>query len=215
MRPLMNTALAALAATCLALPAAAQTAGDSVNDPSLFQETRVATTRAFVATRDGLSDAAMSPLEDLNLRREDIPPLLATFETPYDAVGPMTCRNIERQVSALTELLSADYDEVRAERGRAQRAGDSAGDAVLGAVASEARGFIPFRGVVRRVTGAHSHDQGVREAYEIGYQRRSFLKGIGLTLGCDAPAAPAPMIKDAPVAITFKGTDPNAFKDAH
>ena len=33
-------------------------------------------------TREGFADAALSPLEDLNLKRREIPPLLAAMASP-------------------------------------------------------------------------------------------------------------------------------------
>jgi hypothetical protein len=49
---------------------------------------------------------------------------------------------------------------------------------------------IPFRGWVRKLDGAERHSKEVAAAIAAGSVRRAFLKGVGQTLGCAAPAAP-------------------------
>ncbi|MEO0551542.1 MAG: hypothetical protein AAFZ91_16625, partial [Pseudomonadota bacterium] len=76
-----------------------------------------------------------------------------------------------------------------------------ASTAFLDAVSSGASGFIPYRGIVRTVTGANSHATKVRKAYERGSHRRTFLKGIGLMKGCSYPAAPLPLPEEDPRVV--------------
>lgn len=152
---------------------------------------------AVSQTGDGLADAAMSPLEDFNLKREPIPPLLKALETPYFPAHDMSCAEIAEAVVRLDEHLGADWDapdeEAAEEDGsRAQWAADQTADAALDAVSSEARGFIPFRGLVREATGAEAHARRIRKAYRLGAEQRAFLKGVGQAQGCLPPAAPWP-----------------------
>jgi hypothetical protein len=51
--------------------------------------------------------------------------------------------------------------------------------------------LIPFRGVIREISGANAHDRALREAVIAGVARRSFLKGIGQARGCRYPARSA------------------------
>ena len=51
--------------------------------------------------------------------------------------------------------------------------------------------FIPFRGLIREVSGANDHDRKVRAAIQAGIARRGFLKGVGQSKGCAWPARPA------------------------
>ena len=81
------------------------------------------------------------------------------------------------------------------------RAADGASTAFLDTVASTASGIIPYRGIVRTVTGANSHATKVRKAYERGSHRRTFLKAMGLIKGCDYPAAPLPLPKEDPKVV--------------
>ncbi|MEM7494273.1 MAG: hypothetical protein AAF296_12910, partial [Pseudomonadota bacterium] len=75
--------------------------------------------------------------------------------------------------------------------------------ALLDTVASEAGGLIPFRGVVRRVSGARAWDKKVLKAYERGSHRRTYLKGLGAANGCPIPASPRPRAPE-PQKIIFK-----------
>ena len=166
-------------------------------------------------TRDGLTDAALSPLEDLNLRRENIPARLAGLDTPYGLTEDQSpdCAMIAEAVSQLTSVLGEDDDlpapDDDDDEDRAQWAADRSSDAALGAVASEARGFIPFRGLVRDATGASAHARRVARAYRLGGERRAYLKGYGQALGCNWPAAPLRQINGADQRIEFRGDKPD------
>ena len=127
-----------------------------------------------------LGDAAMTPVSDLNLEKVDIPVYLATMSNPY-ADAPSTCSDIRTEVAALNGLLGEDLDvpEDEAER-REQVALNATSDAV-GSV------LLPFRGVIRAVSGASSHDRKAREAYQRGLVRRAYLKGMAGTMNCPVP----------------------------
>ena len=56
-------------------------------------------------TRDGLGDAALSPLEDLNLKREKIPAAIAGLLSPYEPLPDCECATIARAVRELDTLL--------------------------------------------------------------------------------------------------------------
>jgi len=73
-------------------------------------------------------------------------------------------------------------------------AGNAVGDAV--------GDLIPFRTVVRRLTGAEENAQEMRDALKAGDVRRAYLKGLGLERGCAYPAAPAPAPVAQPTAST-------------
>lgn len=180
--------------------AASEPTGGSVGD---------ATSMAVGQTREGFTDAALSPLEDFNLRKDEIPERLAALDTPYDAGPTLSCIAIAQEVLELDAVLGPDWDAPKTEEdiSEAEWAADKASSATLDFVASEARGFIPFRGVVRRATGAHSHARKYAEAFLKGEQRRAYLKGKGQALGCAWPAAPHPDPGETS-NIVFKGDAP-------
>lgn len=152
-----------------------------------------ATEKAIERTQDGFGDAALSPLEDVNLKRAKIPEKFKQIKNPYLVAVETSCEKIAEEVLELDALLGRDWDIPPPDKkGLNERAADGASTAFLDTVASSASGLIPYRGIVRTVTGANSHATKVRKAYERGSHRRTFLKGIGLAKGCEYPAAPLP-----------------------
>lgn len=140
----------------------------------------------------GIREGILAPLEDLNVRREEIPPILASLAV-YEKQVPSSCRGIAIEVRTLEALVGDDLDavdlrpEATSFRGRAM---DLADDQAYDLLSDFTRDIIPFRGMVRRATGATAHDKAIRNAYRKGHLRRSYLKGIGFAMGCDSPAAP-------------------------
>lgn len=130
-------------------------------------------------------DVAKTPITDLNVGRDgEIPPLLtrATAE-PYSLHNLAKCRQIAGAIQELDEVLGPDIDLPTEERDRI-----NAGRVGKWVVAS----FIPFRGLIREVSGANAQDRKVNAAIQAGLTRRGFLKGVGAAKGCRYPASPAP-----------------------
>lgn len=141
----------------------------------------------------GLADAATQPLEDLNLRRDPIPPVLGeALANPYSQRGMDTCMAIALQVRHLNEALGPDQDEPPPPRaGLTQQAVEALADAAVDAVRSETTDFIPLRGWVRELSGAERHSRRIQAAIQAGRARRAFLKGVGMRQNCAPPAAPS------------------------
>jgi hypothetical protein len=164
--------------------------------------------RAVNKTSQGFDDAALTPLNDFNLRRVEIPARLGALISPYEPLAAKTCSAISAEVVELTKILGADSDAPPPPQATlGQRAGDGAADIALGGVASAATDFIPFRSVVREATGASAHERRLRAAYERGVARRAYLKGVGASIGCAPPAAPEPDagVPPAPPPIEYRG----------
>ncbi|MFA9200362.1 MAG: hypothetical protein ACEQR8_04115 [Cypionkella sp.] len=128
-------------------------------------------------------DVALTPVEDLNLKKDAIPPaLLAAAADPYASAGLRKCADIAAAIAPLDAALGPDMDVA-----------DVAGERVsAGAVAkSVVASFIPFRGVIRELTGAADHQREFQAAIYAGAVRRGFLKGLGQQMKCAYPARPA------------------------
>ena len=163
-------AIAALGAVMLAAPA-----------PVLAQdeerEERVVRDRSPNAR-----DVAMTPLSDLNIAKDEIPEVLQEAEiSPYAHEKLATCDDIVREVDRLTAVLGPDV-ELEVDEG-----GMDVGEVAQSVVGS----FIPFRGIIRRVSGASKREREFKEAIYSGAVRRGFLKGLGEARGCGWPARPA------------------------
>jgi hypothetical protein len=151
---------------------------------------------AYQGGRDfgaGLGSALTAPLEDLNLRREQIPMVLLQAEAnPYDLRNLTRCSTIAAEIERLDEALGPDTDEPAApdQAYLSERAADAASGAALAAIRDATTDFIPGRSWIRRLTGAEQHSQKVQAAIQAGRMRRAFLKGVGMQRNCRAPAAP-------------------------
>lgn len=147
---------------------------------------------AAIDARDGLTEAALSPLEDFNLRRDEIPASLAESDNPYDIPEELDCVEIARHIGRLNGILGRDWDSSDPEdRLNSERLADAAAKATLSTIAAEARGLIPFRSTIRKASGAEKHEKRYQRAIQMGKERRAYLKGIGYAQDCPAPARPA------------------------
>jgi len=132
-----------------------------------------------------VEDVARTPLEDFNIDSDDIPEvLIIAAQDPYASDGLGTCNAIVGEVAALDQVLGEDFDLPRDEEGRRISRGRVA-QSVVGS-------FIPFRGIVREVSGANARRREVNTAITAGMVRRGFLKGLGAQRRCSYPAAPRP-----------------------
>ncbi len=128
-------------------------------------------------------DVVSTPATDLNLKKDEIPALLTAAEQrPYTLRGLDTCRQLATEIGKFDAALGDDVDVPQTE-GRRTTPGRVA-QSVVGS-------FIPFRGIIREISGANNHDRALRSAILAGVARRSFLKGIGQGKGCRYPARSA------------------------
>jgi hypothetical protein len=142
---------------------------------------------ATKTTAQGVGLAAQVPMEDLNLKRAKIPKALRRLETAYPAVPPDNCFMVDFEIRELDAVLGPDEDDPQPvdDRGMFERAGDGMESLAVQGVRDLAADQIPFRSIVRRATGATAHERKLREAYDRGVRRRTYLKGLGDAMGCD------------------------------
>ena len=86
-----------------------------------------------------------------------------------------------REIAKLDTALGEDYDLAGKEK-----TGMSGKKVAKGVVGS----FIPFRGLVREVSGAAGDKRKAEAAVRAGIARRAYLKGLGQGKGCQYPARP-------------------------
>lgn len=128
-------------------------------------------------------DIATTPVGDLNLRKDEIPEILIEAqESPYDLTGLKRCDALITRINALDVVLGPDID---LQQDEAQRI--SAGRVAQSVVGS----LIPFRGLVREISGANRQERLIQSAILAGIAQRAFLKGVGETKGCRYPARSA------------------------
>ena len=144
--------------------------------------------------KDTMRDAVAAPLEDLNLKQTAIPAVLQrAVESPYDLTGLTRCEGIAAEIGRLDAALGPDLDEAPPPdtRSRGKKVADAAWGAGVGEVRDTTRHALPFRGWIRKLTGAARHDRAVQAAVRAGGVRRGYLKGVGMRMNCAPPAAPS------------------------
>jgi hypothetical protein len=145
-------------------------------------------------TASRMGDAATAPLSDLNIKKTDIPAVLAKAnDNPYLMPAAQSCAAIAQEIDELDEALGPDYDAPAAE-GKASfvdKASGLAGDQAVGAVQRTAEGLVPFRAWVRKLSGAEKYSKHVSACIMAGSVRRAFLKGLAASQHCAPQAAPA------------------------
>ena len=188
--------LAAVVCASLALAACSSNRPDyDVADGARGPDERTEKMRQSTEDNNDWGDAVTAPLEDLNLKRTHIPQiLLDAMSRPYDLAGLDKCETIAGEVRKLDALLGPDLDEPPPppdESTMRQKGGRMANKAAVGAVRGATRSIIPFRGLIRQMTGAEKHQKLVDEAIQAGKSRRAYLKGVGMNKNCAPPAAPS------------------------
>ena len=191
-RPAVIFALALLVMTQLARPDVTHAKVPEATDPTAEAKASKPPPVQGPA-KDTMGQAMTAPLEDLNLTKDKIPLVLElAMAAPYEGPQDQTCEGLAAEIAPLTLALGPDLDvpPSKTNRGLLERSSTFAGDAAVGAVRGATEGLIPFRGLVRKVSGAETHAKKVRAAIAAGAVRRAYLKGLGEAKGCPAPAAP-------------------------
>lgn len=148
---------------------------------------------AACATKDQtrVTDAVLTPLSDLNLVHAEIPAVLEAIQKrPYQLPSETSCEALISEIRALDAVLGPDLDTPPSEsnpglieRGTEQAKGAAVGAAV-GAIKHTTEGLVPFRGWVRKLSGAERYSKKVQAAISAGIVRRAFLKGVSVTEKC-------------------------------
>lgn len=129
--------------------------------------------------------AIEQPFRDLSIIRDKTPEVLAaSANAPYATDGAMDCAVLSAEIARLDEALGPDLDVVR------EKSGWVGEDAIYAAL----RGALdlPFRGIIRRVTGAERRDRDQARAVLAGMVRRGYLKGLARADDCPPPPASPP-----------------------
>jgi hypothetical protein len=129
-------------------------------------------------------DIATTPLQDTNIKKREIPVALEiASENPYAADGTRTCRMINESLAELDAVLGPDFD------GAPVKAGSREGRLAEGVARGVMSGLIPFRGVIRAVSGAADAQRRYEAAVDAGIARRGYLRGVASQRKCKRAAA--------------------------
>ena len=167
-----------LVAVC-ALWATAASAAQSPSAPATAEPAKPAEPSAFVQGRDRAAEIATQPTRDVGMHKAKIPPsLVKAVESPYGLAGLKTCRQLATEISDLNGAIGSDFEAgTKYHENHAVKLAEAGGKAVVNSL-------IPFRGIVREVSGAAPADRRYDAAVNMGYARRGFLRGVYLQRRC-------------------------------
>ncbi|MGD9980386.1 MAG: hypothetical protein AB7H66_06505 [Hyphomonadaceae bacterium] len=130
-----------------------------------------------------VGDALLQPLRDLSILRPEPEEVLQRASIAPYAIAPtlpdgaLDCTSVAGEIELLDAALGADVDVAnalgmnlmaQARTGMADALVDAVGDLV----------DLPYRGVIRWISGAERRDREMQYAVQAGTVRRAFLKGL-------------------------------------
>lgn len=125
-------------------------------------------------------DIASQPARDVGIDKSSIPEALGkASEDPYALKGLKTCKQINAAIADLNAVLGADFstETEKQKENRAGKIAEAGGKTVVNAL-------IPFRGLVREISGAAPAERRLNAAIDAGYARRGFLRGVQTSRKC-------------------------------
>jgi len=115
------------------------------------------------------------PARDVGAAKTKIPHVLeVAAEGPYSLEGLGTCGAMAAKLGELDQVLGPDFDD-------GPQKGESLAQVGGKAVVNS---LIPFRGVIREISGAAAADRRLAAATDAGIAQRGFLRGVYRTRGC-------------------------------
>ncbi|QNA86873.1 hypothetical protein G4G27_08320 [Sphingomonas sp. So64.6b] len=116
------------------------------------------------------------PVRDVGIEKTKIPPLLVKVsEDPYTTAGTGGCAQLASSIAALNDVIGPDFTSSPAQNKR--NIAKVGGAAVVNSL-------IPFRGIVREVSGAGPAERRMNAAVDAGVARRGFLRGLQSARKC-------------------------------
>ncbi|MEJ7925903.1 hypothetical protein WG908_03930 [Sphingobium sp. AN641] len=141
-------------------------------------------------TLDKAGKVAIQPVRDIGLDKDEIPPALeSAVQNPYAPPAP-GCRAINEGLGELNAALGDDFT-VGAEQNenRTGKIAEAVGRTVINSL-------IPFRGLVREISGAAPAERRLQAAVTAGVARRGYLRGLASAKRCKvAPITPPPVVE--------------------
>ena len=131
------------------------------------------------ATAEKAAEIATQPARDLGVAKTEIPDVLVQAAVnPYDRRSTQSCKAIAAEIVSLNEHLGPDYLLTAGkDENKAGKLAEAGGRTIINTI-------IPFRGLVREMTGAAGAQRRLEDAVDAGYSRRGFLRGVQLTRKC-------------------------------
>jgi hypothetical protein len=151
-----------------------------------------ALTQKKPTTLDKAGNIVRQPARDVGIEKEKIPEVLqAAVEDPYAPLPSHSCRRLNIAVGELNAVLGEDFTVgAKTNEDRAGKIAEAVGRSIVNSL-------IPFRGLVREISGAGPAERRLQAAVTAGVARRGYLRGLASAKACKiAPIAPSPRQKN-------------------
>lgn len=135
-------------------------------------------------------DIASQPVKDVGISKTKIPEVLVqAAKQPYAQPRSRTCKGYSAAISELNAVLGPDFGgNAKENENKFGKLAAAGGEAVVNTL-------IPFRGLVREVSGAAPAERRLDAAINAGTARRGFLRGTAQAKGCKIPGGGAIVVK--------------------
>jgi len=135
--------------------------------------------------QDRIEEISKTPLRDLNISKVEIPGVLRdAMGNPYKSPADRSCPALQAQVADLDEELGPDLDVPEEKLSNMEKGREALSNAATGALQNTVEGAIPFRGWLRKLSGAERQSRHAQAAVLAGKVRRGYLKGIMASTSC-------------------------------
>ena len=169
----------ALLGAAIGLPAGTLSAQSPVSLPPVADQTTA--DDPDVADNDQLDRAghiASQPVRDVGIGKTKIPPVLQeAFDAPYAVPKRQDCRWLNYELARLDQVLGPDFDVTKAKEDKVEQIAFAGGEMIVNSV-------IPFRGLVREISGAAPADRRMKAAVNAGLARRGYVRGLAQVKSC-------------------------------
>lgn len=128
--------------------------------------------------------AAATPLRDLNIAGQKTVPRLAALQNPYGTDTYNTCQELLEESQAIEGALILNQKKSLGTMHTGSTKAGNVGNTADVATKTLATSIIPFRSVVRYVSGASRRDLEILQADQRGRERLGFLIGVGSANNC-------------------------------
>jgi hypothetical protein len=130
-------------------------------------------------TLDKAGQIAVQPVRDVGIAKASIPLVLQeAVQDPYKPLHRQNCAWVDYEMARLNQALGADF-------GASQKTNeDRTTELALLGGEMIVNSLIPFRGIVREISGAGPAERRKAAAVNAGLARRGYVRGVGVVLGC-------------------------------
>lgn len=157
-----------------------KTTETKVETPTQTTTTTTTTTREkIVETGKKAGEIASQPVRDVGAQKIDVPiPIQQAAAAPYSLAGLRTCAQLNTAIFELNDVLGPDYDgAVTTHENKAGKLAEAGGKTIVNTI-------IPFRGLVREISGAAPAERRLNADIRAAFARRGFLRGVATARRC-------------------------------